>query len=216
MCNPNQYELQQKANLGVLTNDIEFKDRFSVLKLLAEKFEEAGVDWALSCSADLFLNGIVDVFHDFDLLISPNSVEEAEKVFSSIGEKAPKDPISKTKYFSSNAFSTYHIGNVDIDAISEFGVVTFGTQYQYHFNSDELEYINVGTTRIPVAPIESQYILYSMMMGWQPQRRFKRNLIAEYLMYGNIRHPNILENALNESIPWWIKEDIAEILKVSQ
>ena len=61
--------------------------------------------------------------------------------------------------------------------------------------------------------MEALYILYSMMEGWQPRRRYKRRLIEEYLLQEELVFPHILEKAINdEALPVWIKENIEGIL----
>jgi len=215
-----QYRFQKCANIGALIHDADFEERLEVLLKLESEFAKNEVEWAWCCSGALFLNGIVDNFHDIDMLGSPHNIQTTEKVLRSLGEKAPKDE-KKAKFFESAAYSTYHVGRVDVEHISEFGVITFGTFYQYHFNKDELEYVDLEiddkTVTIPIAPIESQYLIYYMMEGWQKNRRLKREQIDTYLKTpGGLRHPEILQNALKEDIPYWIKADIKKILKANK
>ncbi len=61
-------------------------------------------------------------------------------------------------------------------------------------------------------PVEAQYLLYSMMEGWQLRRRFKRILIQAYLGE-KIEYRSILEKALEEDLPNWIKRNVRELLE---
>ena len=55
------------------------------------------------------------------------------------------------------------------------------TKYFYEYNPAFVNKIQVGNLSIKIVAPEVQFILYAMMECWQPQRRFKRELIEEYL-----------------------------------
>ena len=82
---------------------------------------------------------------------------------------------------------------MDIDVISGFKVRTFGTEYLYRISSKEIEHCTIyeeEKIHIPMVPLEALYVLYAMMEGWQPKRRYKRMIIQEYLKQ-NISFRNI-------------------------
>lgn len=209
-----KYTLQARANICALRYDRDYKTRLVVLQKLVKAFTEANVKWAVSCSLALFLMGIVDNFHDFDLLVAPESFADLCQALDKIGtrKKFDKDP-SRTGCFRSKDFAEYEVDGIDIDVICEFGFTTFGSVYQYHFDENDLKIIAVANLSIPVIAAEAQYVFYAMMVGWQSQRAFKRDLITDYLKSGNMKQPEFLERILREEhMPSNIVEGIAELL----
>ena len=86
------------------------------------------------------------------------------------------------------------------------------TKYFYEYNPNLVNTIQVGDLSIKIVAPEVQFILYAMMECWQPQRRFKRKLIEEFLKDTGINKPQILEDSLGENIPGWIKIEIRALL----
>ena len=80
-----EYKYQKEVNIRALINDQEYEVRRNVIKEVVDIFEKEKVDWALSCSSQLFLNGVVDDFHDFDILIGGNTIGEMKKALAKMG-----------------------------------------------------------------------------------------------------------------------------------
>ena len=132
-----EYKYQKEVNIRALRNDREYEVRRRVLKEVAEAFEKENVDWALSCSSQLFLEGLVDDFHDFDILIGGNTIGEMKKALAKIG--AISRDIGDQTNFYSNAFFRYRHKEIDLDIVSGFRIVIFDTVYccdYYEFDID--------------------------------------------------------------------------------
>lgn len=212
----NKYLMQAKANFTALAYGKRYSARLALLQKLCKEFEEYNVEWAVACSFELFLLGIVDDFHDFDILVAPKSFQDVCKILTRIGSRKSydKDP-SRQGCFSSKHFAEFESDGIDIDIICEFGFTTFHSFYQYHFNEADIIEVKVAGLKVPVVPPEAQYIFYGMMTGWQPQRAFKRDLICAYLHDHPQDHRgrHILEEALeNEALPDFLLEGIHGLL----
>ena len=206
----NNYGYQSNANIQCLINDIEFSERKEALLTIIEMFNDNGVRWALGCSSNLFLRGIVDDFHDFDFIVEIKDYPLIKKLMDKLG--AILKETGGNGYCESDIYMHYQLGRVDVDIISGFKIITFGTYYKYSFNSEEVENIQIGKFDIPLISMEALYILYAMMEGWQSRRRYKRILIEEYLLREEIKFPKILEEARKSNLPGWIKDNIYSIL----
>lgn len=207
----NNYNYQSKANIQCLTGDVEYRDRQKGFLEIVSMFEKENIRWGLACSMNLFIRGIVDEFHDVDLLVESQDIPKIRKIMEKIGGVLVAT--GGNGYCESNEYMNFQLGRIDVDIISGFRVVTFGTQFLYEFSSDEIENTKIGSFKIPLISMEALYILYSMMEGWQPRRRYKRRLIEEYLLQEELVFPHILEKAINdETLPAWIKENIEGIL----
>ena len=209
-----KYAFQFNANRQAFLYNRKYLLRRNVLIKIADEFKKSNVEWGIACSCGLFLLGIVDNFHDYDLLIAPKDFEKVCEIMERLGENRQygQHP-TRAAYFQANGYAEFSVDGLEIDVICEFGFTTFDSFYQYHFNSSEVKWVNLGTMELPVIPAEAQFAFYSMMTGWQPQRAFKRDLIAEYLKTGNLERPEILQKICEEDIPECLFDGIQEILK---
>lgn len=160
---------------------------------------------------NLFLRGLVDEFHDLDLIVEIEDVPLIMKVMENIGGVLMAT--GGNGFCESNAYMHYQLDRVDIDIIAGFRVVTFGTKFLYNFNKEQIEFVEIDTIIVPLIPLEALYLLYCMMEGWQPKRRYKRLLISEYLIIKKLNFSIILEKSLEENLPSWIKRQVKLILQ---
>lgn len=200
------YERQQIANLLHFYNDQEMKHRKEVLFRIIKEMEAAKVNWALTCSAAFFFKGLVDEYHDYDFVVEEASAEKFIKTFQKLGGTLTFSQNGKEKFFDSEYYAYGELEGVDVDIVSPFSVTTFGTRYCYHLKKDEIEYVR----EIPVAPMEANMLLYGMMTGWQPKRRWKYEVAKEYLSKNGVQYPELLE--LSDDMPKFIREDVQELL----
>ena len=207
----NSYDYQSKANIQCLLEDIEYSERKEALFTLYDELNKADIRWGLECSTNLFIRGIVDEFHDLDLLVDIKSIPKIEEIMGKLG--AILKETGGNGYCESDMYMHFQFGRIDVDVISGFRLVTFGTHFEYYLNPEELQYMHLEGRNIPLVSMEALYLLYSMMEGWQARRRYKRVLIEEYLLREEIKFPHILENSLGSNLPGWIKRNITAILK---
>lgn len=206
----NNYNYQKEANILCLLEDKEYLERKEALFKIVNEFEKNGIRYGLACSMNLFLNGIVDEFHDLDFIIELSDTEKVKEVMEKIG--AILKETGGNGYCESDVYMHFQLERVDIDIISGFRLLTFGTNFQYKFNENELVTCYIKNFTIPLIPLEALYVLYYMMEGWQPRRRYKRKLIEQYLIIEGVSFPKILENSLTTELPLWIKKKIKLLL----
>lgn len=208
----NNYNYQKEANISCLLEDIEYSERKDALTKIVSEFEANKIRYALACSMNLFLQGIVDDFHDLDFIVEFKDVAKIKNVMKLMG--AILKETGGNGYCESNVYMHFQLGRVDVDIISGFKIFTFGTHFLYELNPKELTFTSIidEFPKIPLIPIEALYVLYAMMEGWQPKRRYKRVLIEEYLIIEGVIFPEILKNALKADLPAWIKKQIKLIL----
>lgn len=208
----NKYLYQSDANIACLLDDEEYSERREALFKLVKSFEQEKIKWGLGCSANLFLRGIVDEFHDFDLIVDGDDVDKVKKILEGMGAECVAT--GGNGYCESEKYFHYQLGRVDVDVISGFKVCTFGGQYLYRWNVREIEYCSIyeeSKVAIPLIATEALYALYFMMEGWQAKRRYKRMLIEEYLRE-YLEFPEIFQKALEQNIPTSLKCKLRGIL----
>ena len=210
----NDYGYQSKANIQCLLEDVEYSERKEALFTIYDELNKANIRWGLACSTNLFIRGVVDEFHDLDFIVDIKSISKIEKIMGKLG--AILKETGGNGYCESDIYMHFQFGRIDIDFISGFRVMTFGTHFEYYFNPEELQYINFEERNIPLISMEALYLLYSMMEGWQARRRYKRVLIEEYLLSEELFFPHILKRSLKSNLPGWIKRNIMAILNVQK
>ena len=207
------YNYQKEANITCLIEDKGYVERKNVMLQRVRKFSEANIGWGMGCSTNLFLRGIVDEFHDFDLIVDAKDIPAIQKIIEELGGELIAT--GGNGFCESDNYFHYQLGRVDVDVISGFRVKTFGTEYLYKYDLKEIETCIIyeeDIVKIPLIPMEALYLLYCMMEGWQSKRRYKRVLIQEYLR-NNIKYKTILEEALNQELPSWVKRNVRELLE---
>ena len=174
------------------------------------EFQKQNINFAFGCSANLFFRGIVDDFNDFDIIFDIKYTDEIKKIMSKIGGKLLGT--GGNGFCESDMYLHYIVDSVHIDFIAGFRINTFDKSYYYDLSSSQVENLDCEYLDVPLIPLEIQLILYSMMEGWQPRRRFKRVLIYNYLKQEGIKYPQILEDCFKQDLPDWIKKLVQSLL----
>ena len=80
------------------------------------------------------------------------------------------------------------------------------------YQGNQVELLDLDYVTVPLLPAEALFVLYGMMEGWQRRRRFKRELIFQYLKE-NSGQPDILKSAKESYLlPGWLNSLIEELL----
>ncbi|MBQ2835380.1 MAG: hypothetical protein IJE68_00895 [Clostridia bacterium] len=201
---------QSRDNLLCFLEDVEYASRKEVFFQIEEIFRQRDVKWAVGCSMDLFLRGLTDEFHDLDLIVDKGSIPAIKKIMEELG--AELTATGGNGFCESDVYLHYHIGRVDIDIISGFRIITFNTQYYYSYDENEIDWMEFEGLRVPLISLEAMYILYFMMEGWQPKRKFKRRLIQQFFETNKPTHNEVFLKALEFNLPGWIKWEIKKHL----
>ena len=203
------YRRQSNSNVLDFFNDY-FEPRRKVLFQIIDEFNKQNIHFALACSSNLFFRGVVDDFNDFDIIFEKKDSDLISEIMTKLGGKLLGT--GGNGFCESDVYLHYILDSIHIDFISGFRINTFGKSYYYDLSSNELENLDLEYFQISLVPIEIQLILYCMMEGWQPRRRFKRVIIYNYLNQEGLPFPQILEDSLKKDLPDWIKKLIQSLL----
>lgn len=203
------YMQQSLDNIACFFTEDFAKQRTTFFRII-KKFKEYNIEWALACSCNLFFRGIVDDFHDFDFIVDNGSAKNIVEIMKALG--ATLVDTGGNGYCESDLYLHYRLNNCDVDIICGFRLITFGTSYYYEFNAKEIDFLNsYYLNNIPLVSVENLFLLYAMMEGWQRRRKFKRDLLFEYLQ-SNCIHPQILKRSLKKRLPDWINNLIHQLV----
>ena len=203
---------QAFANKVALLTSSEFSARKEALEKLTQAAPYGTITWALSCSSNLFLRGLIDDFGDFDILVDMKDVEKFKSAFEKMGGRMLKTV--QKKCFTSPYYQEGMYRNIHFDIAGDITVNTYGAQYCYQLIPEEIETINLERNiLVPLCPTEANFLLYGMMEGWQARRRYKRDLCFSYLSKYGLQYPNVLKSALDDQqFPHHLKEVIKTLL----
>lgn len=204
------YKRQSDTNsFDFFTNNY-FESRRNVLFKIMHELKKQNVNFALGCSSNLFFRGIVDDFNDFDIIFEQKYTDKILKIMSELDGKLIGT--GGNGFCESDMYLHYILDSIHIDFISGFRINTFDKSYYCDLSSKPVENLDCEYLKLPLIPLEIQLVLYSMMEGWQPRRRFKRVIIYNYLKQEGLVFPQILEECLHQDLPDWIKKLVQSLL----
>lgn len=147
-------------------------NKLKVLKTIADNFNETGIHYAIGASVLLYFKGIVDEFHDLDIMIDLKDTDKVKKIMDDLGtlQYTPTNNNFKTK-----VFLQYVIDDVDIDVIGGFIIVKDGVDYNCYLQKEIDDYVDLDGTKIPLDTIDNWYKYYSLM-----NRDNKVKMIEDY------------------------------------
>ncbi len=111
-------------------------NKLSALCQISTALNNVGAQWALGGSAMLYLRGMVDGFHDIDIMVSSSSVCPVSACMDSIATRLVTAPNDN---FSSNNFVQYEMNGIGIDIICDFGIVHNGVVHAYHWCDNDID-----------------------------------------------------------------------------
>ena len=136
--------------------------KLNVLARIARQLNAHGITWAVGASSMLYLNGIVDSFHDLDLLVEEARIAEAKALLDEMGtlqERIP-NPQYKTRHFLE-----YVIEDVEVDVLAGFIICKDGTDHDMPFDRTHIERtVTVCGEPIPLQH-RSDWAHYYTLMG---------------------------------------------------
>lgn len=137
------------------------KNKLEVLRKIAKEFNKENVTWAVGASVLLFFKGIVNEFHDIDIMFDEADAQKVKNILNKLGKHIPSLPneMFKTKYFYE-----YIVDNVEIDAMGGFMVVKDGKDYGCSLiKKDITECINYEGVDIPLYSLERWKYFYYLI-----------------------------------------------------
>lgn len=156
---------------------MELNHKLEVLKRIAGALNKENVTWAVGASLLLYFKGVVNEFHDLDLMVTLEDVDKVKAVLGELGEKQEQEPNSQYK---TKCFLEYVIDEVDVDVMAGFVIVKEGVEYPIPFDKRSIvEIIQFEEAHIPLQSVEAWKSYYALM-----NRQSKVELIEGWLNEG--------------------------------
>jgi len=163
------------------------------LHLIAQKFNQEKITWALGGSNVLKKYGMVETVNDIDILVMEKDIHKARLILLTLGEEIPTDldPQHKTTFYS-----TYEIRDIKVDLICDFKIVYKNEIYSYQFDQLSItDTDDIAKVHIYYTSIEDWYILYRLMGRGDEQKVL--NLEKHFMLHG-VKHLKPLLRTLDK------------------
>lgn len=144
-----------------MSKEEEIQKKLHVLVKIAQCFCEEGVRWCVGASLLLYLKGIVDDFHDIDLMVMEEDALRVKELLSAMGclKAYQSNARYQTKYFFE-----FLVDGVDIDVMADFVIVQDGVAHDCALKQEHiLEEVTVLGQPIPLHSLSLWKQYYTWM-----------------------------------------------------
>ena len=148
--------------------------KLEVLAKLAADLNESDILWAVGASAMLFLRGMVQDFHDIDLMVCEEDVEIAKEILLRHGTLLPAAPDGQ---YGTHHFLEFVVDGVEIDLIAGFVINTAdGQQHICPLEVEDVDAcVDVFDQAVSLHSLRVWYEYYALM-----GRKDKVKIIEDY------------------------------------
>ena len=157
--------------------------------------------------------GLVPEFGDLDIIVSPTEYEKLKEVLTAIGAKL-KPTVQKEKFLT-KMYQQATMDGVEFDLFGQFWIRTFESEVKYELKKEDIQQVSLTEdVSVPVLCVEVQYVLYSMMIGWQATRRWKAEICGSYLQENGVSNRAALLEVYQQTpaLPEFLREGISKLL----
>ena len=95
----------------------EIQKKIELLQRIAQRLNEAHVQWDLGASMLLYFKGITSAFHDIDLMVADHDAECVRGILLEMGELRPSDPMPNPMY-RTKTFMEFLIESIEVDVMA--------------------------------------------------------------------------------------------------
>lgn len=135
--------------------------KLDVLISIAEVLNRNSIRWALGASCMLYLRGIVNDFHDIDLLIDEDDSAKAIAALKTLGTM--RDPESSSA-FQTVCFRQFVIQNVEVDMIAGMAIVCDHAVHRFRLSDDSIDCtLHIQNQDIPLQSTAAWREYYALM-----------------------------------------------------
>ncbi|MEA4912655.1 MAG: hypothetical protein VB092_08620 [Oscillospiraceae bacterium] len=147
----------------------------AALAVIARALNEADVTWSVGASLLLWRRGLVEDFHDIDLLVDEQDIASARAALDRVGILTNEQ---RSAPFTTEYFYEYTVRDTEVDVMARFGVAVDGRRFDFAFDARHIAcFEDIGGARVPFGRLEDWYILYQLIPG----REIKVRLIEDAL-----------------------------------
>ena len=135
--------------------------KLEILSQIAKKLNEGHVTWAVGGSLLLYFKGIVDEFHDIDLMVHADDAEEAKSLLMEMGEL--QKPAYENPY-KADHFYVFLVEDVEVDLMGGFTILKADGEHRCFLRKEDIcEKVLVDGEQIPLHSLTEWRRYYELM-----------------------------------------------------
>jgi hypothetical protein len=144
--------------------------KLNLLSQIAKELNNKEVTWAIGASMLLYFKGIVSEFHDIDIMVTEECIDQTIEILSSFGiMQSPNPNVS----YKTNHFIEFLVEGVEIDVMAGLVILNQEKEHRFTLTKENIkEFTEINGVRIPLQSLE-EWRTYYHLMG----REEKVNLI---------------------------------------
>ena len=132
-----------------------------ILSQIAKKLNEGHITWAVGGSLLLYFKGIVDEFHDIDLMVHADDAEEAKSLLMEMGEL--QKPAYENPY-KADHFYVFLVEDVEVDLMGGFTILKADGEHRCFLRKEDIyEKVLVDGEQIPLHSLTEWRRYYELM-----------------------------------------------------
>lgn len=140
---------------------ITVEHKLTVLSQIAKELNHQKITWAIGASALLYFKGIVTDFHDIDIMVTEEEIDEVKQVLLSFGILQDPNPNAtyKTKHFME-----FLVDGVEIDVMAGFVIINKDQEHQFQLRKEQIkDFAVMNGIRIPLQSVDEWRRYYHLM-----------------------------------------------------
>ncbi len=135
--------------------------KLTVLSQIAQELNQKNITWAVGASLLLYFKGIVTDFHDIDIMVPEDEIDEVKEVLLSFGTIQPPNP---NVTYKTRHFLEFVVEGVEIDVMAGFIIMSRDKEHQFPLVKGNIkEFTQMKGVRIPLQSLEEWRTYYQLM-----------------------------------------------------
>ena len=135
--------------------------KLTLLSHVAKELNNRKVTWAIGASMLLYFKGIVSDFHDIDILVKEEDIDQAKEALLSFGiMQSPNQSIS----YKTKQFMEFEVDGVEFDLMAGFVIINNDKEYYFALQNEDIkDFVEVRGVQIPLQSLEEWRMYYQLM-----------------------------------------------------
>ena len=176
------------------------------LSFIGDRVNNKKITWGVGGSLLLNFHKLIDKPNDIDILVDEINADHLNEIISPIARTIEA---KRSNPFRTSYFTKYCINNIDIDIMGGFAIQHNEGVYKLSLKEESIvAHKKINGVDIPLCSLEDWYILYWLI----PDKQNKAVLIEDHLRTTGVKHPRLLEEALQQSLPLEVKDRVVNLL----
>ena len=135
--------------------------KLTLLSQIAKEFNNRNITWAIGASMLLYFKGIVSEFHDIDIMVAEEDIDQTKEVLSSFGSMQSPNP---NITYKTSCFMEFAVDGIEIDVMAGFVIIHDDKEHHFPLMKEHIkDFTEIEGVRIPLQTLEEWRTYYQLM-----------------------------------------------------